>query len=411
MVPAASCLVAAEMADPAALADTDMEAAAESQQLPGDSIAAECRAAVEEELKQWGGPQRYLQHNLGEVAQREAFLAWLLETFPEKDSAVYCYDSNLPATKHSELAQALPIALHVSSFSYHTEAAVKPAPGRDLTLQLVDHYLADGFITSGEVLLVSQPTALKQAGERLPPFTVGYVKGQARMLSLLGLLFVMHEKRITMEILAKDLPKFHDSVCLIWAQRVDEGSRTEEALLNMKLSLRGSLRKACNVVQICEMIRRLRSDGETFAKFIQRWNSSSARAYQLAGRKSQSLKLLFENTSEARGFLTIIIIFKLILQQLAQDTLDLILDHVNTLGWDHCVYSEDNLASKRIYVGYQFPAKSKRWQQRLKVTELSMLTMTSRVQFLQETAADYCRRKLDVQTCSREGSGTDLHDQ
>ena len=69
-------LLAAEMADPAALADTEMEAAAESQQLPGDSIAAECCAAVEEELKQWGGPQRYLQHNLRvslEVAQHEAF--------------------------------------------------------------------------------------------------------------------------------------------------------------------------------------------------------------------------------------------------------------------------------------------------------------------------------------------------
>ena len=167
-----------------------------------------------------------------------------METFPEKDSAVYCYDSNLPATKHSE-----PIALHVSSFSYRTEAAVKPAPGRDLTLQLVDHYLADGFITSGEVLLVSQPTALKQAGERLAPFTVGYVKGQARMLSLLGLLFVMHEKKITREILAK-VPR----LCV-----PDLGAKG-----GRRVARRGSLaqHEAESVVQICEMIRRLRSDAK-----------------------------------------------------------------------------------------------------------------------------------------------------
>ena len=88
-------------------------------------------------------------------------------------------------------------------------------------------------------------------------FSVGYVKGQARALSLLALLSVMHEMNVTAEVLLKEAPKFHDTVSLIWVQRIQEGSRSEEALLNMKLSLRGTLRKACNVVQICEMIRRL----------------------------------------------------------------------------------------------------------------------------------------------------------
>ena len=88
------------------------------------------------------------------------------------------------------------------------------APGRDLTLQLVDHYLTDGFITSGEVLLASQPDALLcdplpgpwDAGE-LKAFSVGYVKGQARAPSLLALLSVMHEMKVTAEVLLKEAPK------------------------------------------------------------------------------------------------------------------------------------------------------------------------------------------------------------
>ena len=202
----------------------------------------------------------------------------------------------LPAAKHADLSTTLPLAAHVSTLAFEQAASVKPAPGRDLTLQLVDHYLADGFITSGQVLLVSQPDAL--LCDPLPGPWDGELK--AFSVSLLALLSIMREMKVSVDVLLKGAPKFHETVSLIWVQRIQEGSRSDEALLNMKLSLRGTLRQACNAVQICEMIRRLRVEGETYSKFVQRWNSSCARTHQLAGRKSQSLKLLFEHASEVR---------------------------------------------------------------------------------------------------------------
>eukprot|EP00959_Pyramimonas_sp_CCMP1952_P113850 2380521-Pyramimonas_sp.AAC.1 len=45
--------------------------------------------------------------------------------------------------------------------------SMKPAPGKDVTRQLWENYLKDGFVTSGEPLLVSQPEELQVRPE--PP--------------------------------------------------------------------------------------------------------------------------------------------------------------------------------------------------------------------------------------------------
>lgn len=67
-----------------------------------------------------------------------------------------------------------------------------------------------------------------------------------------------------------------------------------------------------------------------------------------------------------------------------QDVLDAILTHVNNLGWPDSAWTEENLSSKRLFTGHQFPAKTKKWMCRVRVTDVSLRLMTSRVHFTKE---------------------------
>lgn len=68
----------------------------------------------------------------------------------------------------------------------------------------------------------------------------------------------------------------------------------------MKLSLKGSLRKAANVIQVAQMVRRLIKEGGTdYASFVRKWNMQTVSSHQIKGRKAVTLKLLFESAPEA----------------------------------------------------------------------------------------------------------------
>ena len=82
--------------------------------------------------------------------------------------------------------------------------------------------------------------------------------------------------------------------------------------------------------------------------------------------------------------------------------LESILSHVSRIGWDNTCWSDDNLASKKIYPIFQFPAKSPRWQARVKTTPESMAMMAQRVQSKQEALPMHLRKKKEVAERSRE---------
>ena len=67
-----------------------------------------------------------------------------------------------------------------------------------------------------------------------------------------------------------------------------------------------------------------------------------------------------------------------------QDVLDEILTHVGMVGWSQCCWTEENMASKRLFPGHQFSARSRKWTPRLKVTEDSLRLMVRRVQALDQ---------------------------
>ena len=57
-----------------------------------------------------------------------------------------------------------------------------------------------------------------------------------------------------------------------------------------------------------------------------------------------------------------------------------IVEFVSREGWEECCWTDDALAFKKIYPGHQFNAKSKKWSQRIKVSDDSMEMMINRGQ-------------------------------
>ncbi|CAK9068414.1 unnamed protein product [Durusdinium trenchii] len=319
-----------------------------------------------------GGPAVYLTKLFPSDVEKTSFSKWL---FPERSDICYHHKSEIPHVQEQQMAQTPPLALHIAAFGWEDGCGVKPPPGRDLALQLMDWFCKDGFVTSGEPILIAQPLGLQtsvleapwqgsddtSADQCLKPFTVGYIKGRARMTSILALLGLIYSHEESFDFRSQ-WPQLYDSLSVIWVHHLRQSTKEDEVLCNMKLSMRGSLRKACNVVQMASMIKRLMAEGGTdYPSFVRRFNSQTVQSHQIRGRKAAALKLLFES-----------------------DVLDAILTHVNNLGWPDSAWTEENLSSKRLFTGHQFPAKTKKWMCRVRVTDDSLRLMTSRVHFTKE---------------------------
>ena len=79
------------------------------------------------------------------------------------------------------------------------------------------------------------------------------------------------------------------------------------------------------------------------------------------------------------------------------------MEHVGTMTWADSVWTEDLLASKKIYPGFTFTAKSKQWASanRLKTTEQSMDMFVSRLHACHEAALPTHRKRMDTATAEQ----------
>ena len=140
---------------------------------------------------------------------------------------------------------------------------MKAAPGKDVTRQLSENYLKDGFVTAGEPLLVTQPEELQHPHDTCmlathAPHSVGYIKGQARSLTVLALLYYCYSKNVDLKEVH---PVLWQSLCKIYVLRITYSTKADEALANMKLSVRGSARRANNLVVTVMMLHNLSKQG------------------------------------------------------------------------------------------------------------------------------------------------------
>lgn len=134
--------------------------------------------------------------------------------------------------------------------------------------------------------------ALFEDIEPIQPFSIAYVKGMTRSCSILSLLFYLFRQKV--EIISR-LPVLYVSILKVFGHAKPLGNKIDEAFENMKLSLRGEIRKAVNLIQLAMMVHKLTEKyGLTdFPSFVRKWNTASSRAHQILGKKASALKMLF----------------------------------------------------------------------------------------------------------------------
>ena len=184
------------------------------------------------------------------------------------------------------MGSTLPVPLHLTKFGWADYCPLKTPAGTDTFERIIGEVLQDGVVTAGEPLLVVQ-TRAPASYEGLPSFgsstyplptcSRAYVKGMARISSIISLLYWRWEQNFN---LREPHPKLYDSVRAVYVHHIEKHSKVEEALSNMKLSARGNIRKATNVIQIAMIVKNLGSHGfSDFAGFVRMHNQRNAKQF------------------------------------------------------------------------------------------------------------------------------------
>ena len=345
-------------------------------------------SSCESIFQTFSGPAQYLQANLKEPCDVVDFRNWLRNTFPEAEDTLYSADEKLPKVPAAsqDYACQQPLCIHVSALGFTGDCTLKPPPGGEFCKCLLEEILMDGFQSASDPLLVLQhepdcaPLDLPCGDHgQLRAFSLAYVKGYTRAVTLLT---ALHRCKVLGLDGRTDegLKPLWNSVTKVFVHCVEQPSRLDEALQNMKLSARGSLRRANNTIQCCFIIRNLKGKCGLVdsSVFVKRWNAMSSKAFQIVGKRSLALKQLLDQTPE--------------------ETLNLILAHVNAYGWQNSCWSDDSLAVKKLYPGYQFACTKKSWLSRMKTTEESMDLCVRHLQSTFERKSEHLRQKADPQT-------------
>ena len=274
-----------------------------------DQQQQDTRTAIIGELlpmvKKDGGPAQFVRKLLEARPRTQEYAMWLWHTFPEDASHHYEYGRELPTTDESNQAMTPPLCLHPAALAYTDNCSLKTFPTLEVFEELLNQILQDGFCTQSEPSLYSQVIEnfngdlnapwKDQDPQPLKPFTVPFTKGAARCITLHAILVYCWKEGVSLET---RLPKVHESILKIYGHCRAHGSKVDEALENMKLSLRGSIRRKTNLIQLAMMVMKLTDEHglRDFGDFLRRWNSISGRNSAVNGKKAQALKLLFEST-------------------------------------------------------------------------------------------------------------------
>ena len=185
-----------------------------------------------------GGSLTYLNNRYATPAQQQEFAEKLFLAVPCDGTVAYCW-SKLPEVQSD--AQSLTPAniVHPACFAFTgEELSVKPAPDLSTSLRLADEILRDGFVTSGEPILVTQPASLRNGSIRCPwkhvgdmiPQCLGYLKGQARMTTVLAIVSMCMDKEIDLK---ESCPKLVQTLQRVHVQSIVHATPSDGGAVGM----------------------------------------------------------------------------------------------------------------------------------------------------------------------------------
>ena len=186
-----------------------------------------------------GGPRQYLDSIYKSSDEKQAFKKHLEEMLPRDPHVEYHKGNMVPSHKAV-------FTVHLVDCTWEEWSSTKPAPYKHTCKALVDQFLAHGYLTEHEPLLLSA----KPCPVDRDCFWVSFVKGAARAATALALaeqlLVCCNDEGDEVSSYCPDLVQ---SLCVIKA-RVHVSSQDETAIAfeNAKMSSRGAIRRAHDVI-------------------------------------------------------------------------------------------------------------------------------------------------------------------
>lgn len=178
-----------------------------------DKLVESIMDAVVRVLNKSGSCGAFLQARFGDTEAAQEFAAFLHDLCAP-DHWNHHLKRPLPTSNLDEqaLAKSQSIRLPLAAFSFHPSSSLKPDADRAFVVKLANLILKHGFISATELLLVTSPAELYQLAQSsgvsrpwndegtMLPFSLGFVKGKARMHTLLTVLAVCHDNQINLKV-------------------------------------------------------------------------------------------------------------------------------------------------------------------------------------------------------------------
>ncbi len=161
-------------------------------------------------------------------------------------------------------------------------------------------------------------------------FWASYVKGAARAMTALAVASLVMEHGWPVGAGTPAYPFLH-SLAVVWVRRgLNTTDRGAVALENAKLSARGAIRKAHDVITWLGKLRNLQKNGLAPGEIIKHWNTIATPGNQIQGSKQLCLLNLLDKAPD--------------------EAANLLLEHVSELG-DQICFTDDAFAHKKLLPG------------------------------------------------------------
>lgn len=333
----------------------------EPPSLTPDDSNASISHVMEYAIAAYGGPAQYIRAIL-DARSCVDFTKWLKEELPPPEDVELIHADSVEASDNTVNAT-------VWSFGFDIGSSTKPPPFAITCRQLASEMDKDGFITSSEPMRAFIRDSSTDTVFQL----LGHVKGMARFAVLMAPLVWLWKLTPAQKVIDV-FPLLFQTARVIRVVIESHSTVTAVALRNAQLSQRGSIRKAHDSITWVAKLNMLRDKSQDPSNVIKTYNLSASSNAQLNGMKRVAVLALMSVSKEA---------------------LDVILDCVSLLGFDHCPWIDEAWSFKKAMPGFMPRLSTELWSRRLTITEASFLLMVKWQSNMQKKKLPQMRRKAD----------------
>ena len=339
-----------------------------------------------------GGVMQYLEKRYESKEERDLYAKKLWSYFPRLADQDMTFWGEISSTTSEARTKEHQQNLHLAMLRFDTKGTGHEPTPKPVAIKLIDEFMTHTFITNGDPLLeiagtederVLAPfkatppwTSEPRCGVQGPPveaFSVAHHKAANRVATLHFLVTTLFDDNICLKAIH---PSLYESIRNIEVVNLRFATKRDEIFGNFILSHRGEIRKPPSILTWVFSLKKLRdeySDSDAGA-VIRQWNSKVTRAGQLQGGKAQGVKNVLELMPEEAWLV--------------------VLADESRHGRENSPYTDELMASKKIYPGSHFKAAHcKAWTSRMTITRQSVLVFVKRVSAEWEKTPQFLRRR------------------